>query len=166
MHPLCGGQDLESAAAQTPEELILHSQRVRFAGFHLLPDPAHCAVDDEQVEQAVAVVVERRRPEPGHRPARVDQAALAGPVGEQSLAVVQVERVVLPDQVRQKDVRSPVAVEVGHRNAHARLGPAVPVEGGAGEHRVLGEGAVALVEPELVRHLVVGDVEVDRAGRR
>ena len=157
-----GGHDLEAAAAKTPEELVLHAQRVRLAGFDLALDPAHRAVDDEQVEHAVPVIVERRRPEPRHRPARIHEASLAGTVREQSLPVVQVQRVVFPDQVGEEDVRCSVAVEVRDRDAHARLGPALPVEGGAGEDRVLDEGAVALVEPELVRHLVVGDVEVDQ----
>ena len=159
--PAFGRHGLETAAAETAEELVLHPQRVRVAGFDLGFDSPHRPVHDVEVEHAVAVDVEAGGAEAGHRPARVDQAGLAAAVVEQPVAVVQVERVVLADEVREEDVGRAVAVEVADRDAHAGLRASIAVEGGAREHRVLDEGAVALVEPQVVRHLVVGDVEVD-----
>ena len=114
--PAFGRHGLEAAAAEAAKELVLHPQRVRVAGFDLGFDPPHRPVHDEKVEHAVAVgvdgapgrpavgLVEAGGAEAGHRPARVDQAGLAAAVVEEPVAVVQVERVVLANQVGEEDV--------------------------------------------------------------
>ena len=63
----------------------------------------------------------------------------------------------------QEQVEVAVAVRVGHRDAHAGLGLAELVERRPARQGVLAEGAVAPVQPQVVRGLVVRHVEIDQA---
>ena len=56
-----------------------------------------------------------------------------------------------------------VVVEVARVDAHAGFRIALAVHGGAVEERHVLEPAVLLVHPELVRHAVVADVDVEPA---
>ena len=79
------------------------------------------------------------------------------------MAVVQVERVGLIDEVCHEEIQITVALHVAERNAHAGLGPAKGVQGGAVENGLVDEATVSLVLPELVGLAVVGDIEVEPA---
>ena len=56
-----------------------------------------------------------------------------------------------------------VAVEVARGDSHAAFGVAGGVEGGSGQQPFVGEGAVAAIDPQLIRGGVVGDVEIQPA---
>ena len=134
---------------------------MEIAGADLLRDAMHRAIDHEQVLDAVAVVVEHDGAEPGHVPARPRQPARPRTVGEHPRPVVDEQRVVLAQQVGNEDVDRAVAGEIVGHHAHVRLRLAVGVEGRAEQQRVVDEGAIALVDPEVVGHEVVGHEEVD-----
>ena len=78
-------------------------------------------------------------------------------------AVVHVEHERLADDVRDEEILVAVAVEVARGDAHAAFGIARGVQRGARQQPFVDEGAVVLVDPELVRRRVVGDVEVEPA---
>ena len=112
-------------------------------------------VDEEQVEPAVAVVVEEHgaRRVPG-----VAEARRRGDVTEAALAVVLEEHVAGPDR-RDVQIRIAVVVDVGKRGRHADLA----------RHRDTGRGgdvlepAAADILPELVAAHLVDEVDVGEA---
>ena len=84
-------------------------------------------------------------------------------VGEESLAVVVVQNVVVVGEVRDVQVVAPVVVVVAHGHAHVRLLVARLVEGGAGGVADVLERAVAAIAVEVVGRGVVGDEEIELA---
>ena len=91
------------------------------------------------------------------------QPARVARVLEVAAAVVDVEREGLADDVGDEEVLVAVGVEVAGGDAHAAFGIAGGVHRRARQQPLVRERAVALVDPELVRRGVVGDVEVEPA---
>src|SRR5437016_14187921 len=88
------------------------------------------------------------------------QTRLAGAILKQAFSQIREERIGLVHQVSDKDVFSSVRVKVSGINTHASLSFAVSVEGGAGQKRFILEGAVLLIDPELVRIAIVSNVDI------
>src|SRR5262249_43972780 len=63
-------------------------------------------------------------------------------------------------QVRDKDIEQTVAVHISDGNSHVGLGSSHGVVGNAAGHGLLLEGAVALVNPEVVGLPIVGDQDI------
>ena len=80
---------------------------------------------------------------------------------EHSRAVVDVQVRALPREFADEDVLVAVLVEVARVHAHARLEPPFGADRRAGEERGIHEPPVALIDPQLIRSAVVGDVDVD-----
>ncbi len=137
--------------------------RVGIAGAGQRLDGPHRAVDRHQVEDAVAVGVDEAGAEAVGLEGRHPEAGGHGDVLEEAGAVVLVEGVGLAREVGHEEVEVAVAVVVARVDAHRRLGEAVGIQRAAGEQGLVAEGAVALVEPQLVGRAVVGHVEVDPA---
>ena len=101
-------------------------------------------------------------PNPGE--AKLEQTALGRAIFVESLADVQVERVALVVQIGDEQILVAVTVDVAEIDAHASLGLSHPVDRHAGQQRLVAERArSALVDPELIRVAVVGDVDVEPA---
>ena len=118
------------------------------------------AVHDEQVEPAIVVVVEEggAPAEEGH--GGFSDAGLVADVSEVGVAVVAVERLVVVGEGGVEEVDEAVVGEVPFGDAHAGGLAAAFVEGVAGGKGDVFEGAIALVEIEVVRRGVVGDEQV------
>ena len=125
----------------------------------LLPD---AAVGLIQIEPAVVVEVDPRRAEARERPAHGSQAGGRGRVAEE-LAVVAKERVRFAVEVHDQQIFIAVVVDVLGVDAHARLGRAVLVDRRAHHQRLVLEAALAAIDPQLIRHRVVGDEHVGPA---
>ncbi len=125
----------------------------------------HPAVDHEEVEPAVVVVVEEL---PAPTPPGVVSAGLAGHVGEARAAAVRRRAVVVPEEVAlahvvvgdvgDVDVRPAVAVVVPPLGVHALLG--VDAERARGDVAEARRPRPAVVDEEAVGAEVAGDVEV------
>ena len=155
-----GRRVLEQAGAPVAEELLGLRIGKGHSGRRLARVAEDQAVDRGQVQAAVVVVVEERRPPAREGLARPGHAAGGAPVLEQPVAGVHVERGRLRVQVRHEEVRVAVVVRVPRGHAHAAQGVAGGVEGGARHQAVVPERAVALVHPQQLAHLVVGHVDV------
>ena len=94
---------------------------------------------------------------------RCGEADREPPVFKPPVAKIFVECVCLSGDVRDEDVGIAVGVRIADGKSHAAFGLAVHVERDAGEQRVVYECAVALIDPKLVGHPVVRDVEVQPA---
>ena len=62
--------------------------------------------------------------------------------------------------MRDEDIFTAVAVKISRIYAHTRLRHAIAVDGSSSDERFVLECAVFLVDPELVRVSVVGDVNI------
>ncbi len=100
-------------------------------------------VGNEQVEQAVAVVIDKRTARAEAIVAGLMQSGLVGDVGECAVAVIAVEPVL--SVVGKEEIFEAVVVVVADANT---LGPASVREAGFGSH--IGECAVAVVVIEAV----------------
>ena len=164
-----GGRRLEAASARA----VGHVQKglvrlVQGEGIVFRARPSggerDGAVDRREVEPAVVVEVDEGGAEGGRvpaRPAEIGRVRAIPELRRTGLRVVPVERVRLAVEVGQEEIEVAVSVVVARRDAHARLGFAVRVESGAADQPVLDQFAVAAVEPEVIRHQVVRDVEVE-----
>ena len=132
---------------------------VGIVGIGLVRAKPHAAVGDVEVGQRVVVEVDKGEAEPG-----VGAGARHGAVGrhgiEEVAALVHEEAVALADEVGDEEVEGSALLDVEGHDSHAGTRDAQGVEGAAPERGVVEEPTVALVEPELVGHGIVGDVEV------
>src|SRR6185295_3006823 len=88
------------------------------------------------------------------------QARLKRAVLKHALAVVDIEGRIFAHQVRNHQILGAVVVAITGVNSHAGLRTAVSVYGASCEHGSVLEGAIPLVDPELVRPLIVGHKDV------
>ena len=103
-----------------------------------------------------------RGAEPGE--AKLEQSELRGAILEQPVADVQVQRVAFVVQIRDEQILVAVAIDVCRVDAHAPLRLPRPIHGHACQQRIVFEDAGAtLVDPQLVRVAVVGDVQIGPA---
>ena len=117
------------------------------------------AVDEKQIEPAVAVEIEKT--DTPAEPACIEtETGGKGPVFAQALAGVRVERRGVAGEVRLEDVHRPVAVVVSDREPHPGLRLPVLTVGASGARGDVGERAVPVVAIERARVRVVGDVDV------
>ena len=99
-------------------------------------------------------------------PAPLDVAVLhrepcgGGYVFEHSFAKAAIERRDVIGEMRLDDVEVPVGVEIGDRQAHARLRHAVLAERGAALKGDVGEGAVPVVAIQDGRRGIGRDVDI------
>ena len=121
------------------------------------------AVRDEDIKGAVVVIVDEAGAEAHVERARLPQSGLVDRVRERAVSVVAIERVRLVRQVRHEDVEQAVTVVVACVHAHARLGHAVEAVRAPGKQPGLYERAVPAVEKQVVRRVVVRDVQVGGA---
>ena len=120
----------------------------------------HGAVQLQDVDPAVVVVVDELGRDPAKQPRLgADSGAIRG-IGEGAVSVVVVEAVELEVEMGDVDIEQAVAVDVGGVDAHAGLVAAVLACGQPGDQRHILEGAVAIVEEEEVGPGVVGDGDV------
>ena len=125
--------------------------------------PGDVAVGGEHIQPAVVVEVEPSGPEAGIGEAGQTDERLHALLLEQPGAVVDVQGAALADELGDEQVLVTVVVEVAGIDAHVRLGfPAGP-QRRPPQGRLVGEGAVAPVDPQLVLLLIVGDEDVDPA---
>ena len=129
----------EAAAAEAAKEEVGLPQRERIAGPELLLDPLDGAVGDVDVEFAVEVVVHRGGAEAGVDEARPAEAAAAGAVVPEPVALVDIERVRLVLEMGHEQIDQTVAVEVLGEHPHARLRLSGGIDRRAGEDRVVDE---------------------------
>ena len=114
-------------------------------------------VDDRAVQPPVVVEVRE-----GDSPARAPPRPGRQPGGER-LVVERAarslcpERVGLDPEVTDQEIQEAIVVDVSERDPHPRPRLAHRVVGHAAGHGLVGEGAVAFVDPEAVRLGVVGD---------
>ena len=111
--------------------------------------------------QRIAVVVEQRGAEPGVRLRRRAQTHLVGGVEEVAVAGVAVVGAALTREVDHEQIPVAVPLRIGDRHSHARLRETHSRQRAAALEGLLAEGAVAVVHPQEVRPLIVGDVDVD-----
>ena len=113
-----------------------------------------------QVQSAIVVEVVHPQAETREPAARHAQADRDGVVAKEG-ALVPVDRIGLAAQVDDDQVQVRVVVEIDGIDPHAGLRLAVEVHADAGHQRVVLEPPTAAVQPELVRHLVVRNEEVE-----
>ena len=76
---------------------------------------------------------------------------------------VAIEGVGFAVQMGHKKVQISIAFDIHAADAHARFGHPVSIDCASGDQGLLGEGAVAPIDPELVGHSIVGHVEVHQS---
>ena len=106
--------------------LVMEEQVVLPIGHRLSAqalDHVHRAVDDDQIEPAVVVVVEPVRAEPCHLRRWRGEACADACVLEVRRAVVHVHCVGLGGDVRDEQIFIAIVVGIAKRDAHAAFGP-------------------------------------------
>ncbi len=163
--PECGARRrrhvLEAAVPKVAKQLLALMQWKRIARLRERLDGLHRAVDGQQIEPAVVVVVEPGRAKAGVAQAGRGEPRLRAPVLERARPVVDVEIVTLARLLGDEEVVVAVVVEIAGVHAHAGFGLAFLRQRHARRQRRVPERAVVLVDPELIGLAVVGDVEVD-----
>ncbi len=125
----------------------------------LIPQLPDRAVDDEQIEPSVVVVVQKPRAE--SREAKSEQTGLDRPVFEEARRGLNVEGVRLVVEIGHEQVVVPIAIEVPEIHTHAALRLSHTVDGNAGQKTFVLEGAgTALVDEEVIGITVVRNVYV------
>src|SRR5258708_37635125 len=118
------------------------------------------AVGDEDVLPAVVIVVEEKTAEAQSYERRAANLRARSFIHEQAVAFVVVEREHLVGKICNDQAGAAGAVVIGGIDAHASAGNAVFAEGDARGNSALFEGAVLLIQVELVGLRVVGDQDV------
>ena len=118
------------------------------------------AVDHEQVEPAVVVVVEEAVAPADKGDGGLRDAGLVADVGETVVAVVVVEHLVVVAEVGDEKADLAVVLIVAGSDAHGGDLAAVFIQREAGDVALVVEGAVALVDVEEVGLGVVADQQV------
>ena len=136
-------------------------QRVRTLSLHETPERGDRAVDREDVKPAVVVEVEPQRAESRIGEAPGPEPRYRTPILEQSGSIVDVQRIGLVDQMGHKQVFVAVGIEVASIDAHAGLRNPPVIQRDTCQDRHVSEGAVLLVDPQLVLLTIVGDIDVD-----
>ena len=116
---LLDGNLAELARALVFEEVFALVVGVGVAGPLEFAQGAHRAVDEEDVEVAVVFGVDRRHTEASIGPADGAEAGLGGSVDKKTAAVVAVEGVGFPGEVRHEEFFVAIAVEIARHHAHA-----------------------------------------------
>ena len=167
-HAAGDGEFGEAAAFDGRDELELAADVVEELGalgpggapVLLVDGGVDVAVDDEEVEPAIVVVVEEGGTPAEERDGGFGDAGLVADVGEVGVAVVAVEGFVVVGEGGVEEIDEAGVGVVAGGDAHAGGLAAALVEGVAGGEGGVFEGAVALVEVEVVGGGVVGDEEV------
>ena len=139
-------------------------QHQRFFVVHLLrvvlDHVVGVAVGQEQIDQAVVVVIEELQAPAAQQPGGLRHAVRRRDVGEELVAVVLVEREHLLIDVGDEQILLPVAVDVGSVDAHPRSGLTVGAESNLRGQRNLLPLALATVREQEVLDGVVGDEQI------
>src|SRR5215469_8452348 len=125
-------------------------------------DHGNAAIDHEQVEMAVIIVVQH-----GDAKSRVasrgeGDAALVGAILEPTLPVC-VNVGVLASEIRDHQVLLSVAEQITRIDAHARVRTSIAIQGATEGQGFVFESAVMLIDPELVGTQIVGDEDIGPA---
>ncbi len=124
------------------------------------------SVGHGEIQVSVVVEVgERRSPRHGEV-RRIPDACLLAHVLEEAAAGTSIEGTEVFREVGHEDVQVPVAVDVSHFRAHARLRRAARAKGRSGPQTDLFESALAVVAIQVVGVGVVRHVDVQRPHRR
>src|SRR4029077_19751464 len=115
------------------------------------------AVGDEDVGPPVVIVVEEEAAEAERDQSGASDFRLRSFVDEQAIAFVVIKRDHLVGKVADDDAGVAATVVVGGVDAHAGARNSIFAESYAGRHTAFLEGAVFLVEVELVGLGIVGD---------
>src|SRR5438094_240567 len=121
------------------------------------------AVDRYEIEPPVVVDVEPRGAKSGERQRRLAQTSEGAALLEHAAAGVHVQIGALAGELGDEQILVAVVVEIAGVHAHARLRLAICPQSGTRQKRGVLERSVALVDPQLVRLTVVGDVDVNPA---
>ena len=153
---------LEPRAAAVTEHLVPLLQRERIVRSVHLQIQRDGPVDGDHVQPAVVVDVDPTRPEAGVRQTCGADAPARALVPEHP-PVVDVQGAPLPRQLGDEEVLVTIVVEVAGVHPHVGLGHSGGAERRPPQQRAVPEGAVALVDPQLVLPLVVGDEQIEPA---
>src|ERR1700690_344875 len=94
-------------------------------GIHLRDIIHNVALSDEQVLPSVVVEILQTQTPPGTPPRDQPQPTLQTAVGENSVAIIVVERIGLLRQITYDNVRASIIIVVLKSNAHAGIGVAI-----------------------------------------
>ena len=119
------------------------------------------ALRDQQVFEAVVVVVEKMNAPSGMQKRHARKARDIRVIGERAVAVVAIQRVLLVCEIRDDQVRQTIVVEVLEVDAHTRVSAAITVNGDLRREPLLLERAIAVVVIEELGHGVVRDCQID-----
>src|SRR5215510_4255172 len=117
-------------------------------------------VSYEDVASPVVVVIDEERAETAVPESRVAEFGRERGVFKRPAAQISIEAGVLEIEVRDKNVRPAVAINVGGVGSHARFGLAVFADGDAGLEGYFAEATVVIVAEEEIRVGVIGDEDV------
>jgi hypothetical protein len=119
----------------------------------------NAAVGQIEIEAAVIVEVHESRTESREAAARHSQSHARGAIGEESILVFIVRVGLLP-QIRHQNVAIAVHVVIGQRDSHSGLRRAVLIDRTSAQERFVDEAQIALIDPQLIEHGVVGDEQI------
>ena len=108
------------------------------------------AVDHEQVEPAVIVVIQKTVAPADKRYGGLRYAGLVADIGEAGIAVVMEQHFVVIAEVGHKKVHQSVVLVIASGNPHGRNFASVLVESEARDVTLIVEGAVAFIDVEIV----------------
>ncbi len=135
---------------------ILRPERIGEPG---LPVAQHASVDKGEVKPAVAVKIDEGGSEPRAAPAS-RQVGCDGAILKEASRPLFPERVRLVDDMGHEQVGKAVAVHVAPGDAHIRGRGSAKGEGHATNQGFFLEGAVSLIDPQMIGHHVVGSENI------
>src|SRR5262245_42430239 len=117
-------------------------------------------IGHEDVTRPIVVVINEERAEAAVPESCVAEFGRECGVFKRPAAQISIETGVLKIEVRDKNVRPAVAINVSGVGSHTRFGLAVFADGDAGLEGHLAEATVVIVAEEEIRVRVVGDEDV------
>jgi hypothetical protein len=157
-----GGHVFEPAVDVVQQQLALPQRKRIVVARGIL----HVLVDSPSASRSSQPSLSKSshaRAEARGRQARAADAETQALILENARTVVDEERASLVDQFGDDQILVAVVVEVSGVHPHVGLAFAVRTERDAGRERRVREGAIVLVDPELVLLLVVGHEQIDPA---
>ena len=155
------GHVLELPHAQITDQQVRLLKGKRIVGSERVQVLRHPPVHSEDVQPAVVVVVEPACAESSVREGHEPDARPRALFLEQPGAVVDVEGAPLPAELGDEKILVAIVVEVAGVHPHVGADRTRGTERRTRQERHILEGPIALVDPQLVFPLVVGDEDVD-----
>ena len=152
------GHFLEFAAPQSLQELVWFG--VWVFGIIVCSAVFHTSVCNIEVEQPVAVEVKKANAESGEWPTRCAWSFRVNPV-EKEIVRAKEKSIRLSNQMGDEQVETTSLHEVNRHNSHSRLRHTQCADGTATKHCFVFERPISLVEPQLIRHGVVGHINIE-----